>query len=167
MVAFDIGLENPLSTSKGDRPHQNVAHLFKYPIKKIGVWQCDIPDDQPGQNYLRVAILAEEFDPDLVKIMEDVNLIESCSEGYESRHIAACADYYKIKDLNGDPDQPDNFAEFVFPGTPVEEDVPTIDPTVPVVPIMTPVVTASNLLYNLDPFSTRIFDATNRLRRNP
>lgn len=69
--------------------------------------------------------------------------------------------------MNGNPDQPDNFAEFVFPGVPVEVDVPTVDPTVPVVPVTRPLVTASNLLYNLDPFSTRIFDATNRLRRNP
>jgi hypothetical protein len=58
-------------------------------------------------------------------------------------------------------------ADFVFPGDkPKPIDVVDVveDPEpAPVIPFQLP----NDLLYNLDPFDTLIFDATNRLRTDP
>ena len=37
-ISFDVGLENPLSTSEKARPHNNVNNLFKHSVRHMGAW---------------------------------------------------------------------------------------------------------------------------------
>lgn len=71
--------------------------------------------------------------------------------------------------MNGTPHEPDQEADFVYPGSPVDLD-PTgapvyLEPRIP--EVVTPDQLPNDLLYNHDSFDTRIFDATNRLRTDP
>lgn len=67
-LAFEIGTEDPLNASNDSRNHYNINYLLTYNNRYAGTWQCDIPDDVLGQNYLRLTILASEFLPDDEKI---------------------------------------------------------------------------------------------------